>query len=68
MPRPGTACSPSGQERNRAVTALAALFPDSIHVFDTGLARFTSDEAIWEFARNNGFVIVTADSEGRPTR
>jgi predicted nuclease of predicted toxin-antitoxin system len=38
-------------------------FPESIHVFDTGLARFTSDEAIWEYARSNGFVIVTADSD-----
>jgi predicted nuclease of predicted toxin-antitoxin system len=47
----------------KLVGRLAALFPDSIHVFDTGLARFTSDEAIWEYARNNGFVIVTADSD-----
>lgn len=42
---------------------LAELFPDSAHVFETGLARFTSDEAIWEYARDNGFVIVTADSD-----
>ena len=42
---------------------LAELFPDSVHVFDTDLARFTSDNAIWEYARNNGFVIVTADSD-----
>jgi predicted nuclease of predicted toxin-antitoxin system len=47
----------------KLVGRLAALFPDSTHVFDTGLARFTSDEAIWEYARNNGFVIVTADSD-----
>ena len=47
----------------RLIGRLAALFPDSIHVFDTGLARFTSDEAIWEYARSNGFVIVTADSD-----
>lgn len=42
---------------------LSDLFPYSIHVFDTGLARRTSDEAIWEYARENGFVIVTADSD-----
>jgi predicted nuclease of predicted toxin-antitoxin system len=47
----------------KLVGRLAALFPDSIHVFDTGLARFTSDEAIWEYARSSGFVIVTADSD-----
>jgi hypothetical protein len=43
----------------KLVGRMAALLPDSIRVFDTGLARFTSDEAIWEYARNNGFVIVT---------
>jgi predicted nuclease of predicted toxin-antitoxin system len=47
----------------KLVGRLAELFPDSIHVFDTGLARFTSDYAIWEYARSNGFVIVTADSD-----
>ena len=46
----------------RLVGRLAELFPDSVHVFNTGLAEFTSDEAIWEYARHNGFVIVTADS------
>lgn len=47
----------------KLVGRLGALFPDSIHVFGTGLARFTSDEAIWEYARSHGFVIVTADSD-----
>jgi predicted nuclease of predicted toxin-antitoxin system len=47
----------------RQFGAPMSLFPDSIHVFDTGLARFTSDEAIWECARSSGFVIVTADSD-----
>jgi predicted nuclease of predicted toxin-antitoxin system len=47
----------------KLVGRLAELFPDSIHVFETGLARFTSDNAIWEYARINGFVIVTADSD-----
>jgi predicted nuclease of predicted toxin-antitoxin system len=42
---------------------LAELFPDSVHVFDMGLAQFTSDYAIWEYAKSNGFVIVTADSD-----
>lgn len=47
----------------KLVARLAELFPDSMHVFDTGLARFTSDETIWEYARSQGFVIVTADSD-----
>jgi len=42
---------------------LAELFPGSAHVFDTGLARFTTDEAIWDYARINALVIVTADSD-----
>jgi len=32
----------------KLVQRLAELFPDSIHVFDTGLAGYTSDETIWE--------------------
>jgi predicted nuclease of predicted toxin-antitoxin system len=47
----------------KLVVRLAQLFPDSVHVFDIGLERVTSDEAIWEYARSNGFVIVTADSD-----
>ena len=45
----------------KLVGLLAELFPDSAHVFETGLARFTSDETIWEYARENRFTIVTAD-------
>jgi predicted nuclease of predicted toxin-antitoxin system len=45
------------------VGRLAELFPGSAHVFDTGLARFTSDQTIWDYARTNGFIIVTADSD-----
>ena len=47
----------------KLVDRLSELFPDSTHVFDTGLARFTSDETVWEYARSNGFIIVTADSD-----
>ena len=47
----------------KLVGRLAELFPGSVHVFDTGLARFTSDESIWEYAGANGFTIVTADSD-----
>jgi predicted nuclease of predicted toxin-antitoxin system len=47
----------------KLVGRFAELFPDSVHVFNTGLAQFTSDETIWDHARTNGFVIVTADSD-----
>ena len=47
----------------KLVGRLAGLFPDSIHVFATGLERFTTDGEIWEYARANGFAIVTADSD-----
>jgi predicted nuclease of predicted toxin-antitoxin system len=47
----------------KLVGRLAELFPGSVHVFDTGLVRFTSDESIWEYAGANGFTIVTADSD-----
>lgn len=41
---------------------LAALFPDSTHVRDCGLLGFP-DEAVWEYARTNGFIIVSKDSD-----
>ena len=47
----------------KLVARLGELFPGSTHVFDTGLARFTPDDQIWEYARSNGFVIVTTDSD-----
>ena len=47
----------------KLVDRLDDLFPDSVHVFDTGLGRFTSDEMIWEYAGAKGFTIVTADSD-----
>lgn len=47
----------------KLVSRLAGLFPDSIHVFDTDLARFTSDEVVWEFAKAAGCTIVTADAD-----
>jgi predicted nuclease of predicted toxin-antitoxin system len=42
---------------------LEELFPDSAHVFGTGLERDTSDERIWTYAAANGFTIVTADAD-----
>lgn len=47
----------------KLVRRLSDLFPDSVHVFETGLVQYTSDERIWQHARANGFTIVTADSD-----
>ncbi|MCE0521903.1 MAG: DUF5615 family PIN-like protein [Methylacidiphilales bacterium] len=39
-----------------------ALFPDSIHVRDCGL-KGQSDQAVWEYARLNGFTLVSKDGD-----
>jgi predicted nuclease of predicted toxin-antitoxin system len=39
-------------------------YPGSIHVRDVGL-RGTPDRRIWEYARDNGFVIVSKDDDFR---
>jgi predicted nuclease of predicted toxin-antitoxin system len=41
---------------------LADIYPDSIHVREVGL-RDSDDAAIWEYARTNGFAIVSKDSD-----
>lgn len=47
---------------NRLVKALADVFPGSIHPRDCGL-RGASDDEIWRFAGENGFVIASKDSD-----
>ena len=47
----------------KLVARLSQLFPESKHVFDTGLERFTPDEEIWDYAASNGLAIVTADAD-----
>ena len=42
--------------------SLADLFPDSAHVHSLGLGS-ASDAAVWEFARDHGFTIVTKDAD-----
>jgi predicted nuclease of predicted toxin-antitoxin system len=46
----------------RLADALAALFPGSRHVRHEGLDR-ADDESIWRFARDQGFAIVSKDSD-----
>ena len=46
----------------RLVALLADLFADSLHVRQAGLER-ADDDAIWRFARDRGYAIVTKDSD-----
>ena len=46
----------------RLATALADLFPHSSHVSFVGL-DCVADEIVWNYARTNGFVIVTKDPD-----
>lgn len=41
---------------------LAALFPDSAHVRNLGLAR-AADTLIWQHALDQGFIIVSKDED-----
>ena len=44
----------------KLVEALADIFPASVHVATVGLVG-ASDRAIWDHARDDGFVVVSKD-------
>jgi predicted nuclease of predicted toxin-antitoxin system len=46
----------------KLVGRLADIFPGSSHVFNLGLDR-SDDLLIWEYARDQGFAIVTKDAD-----
>lgn len=46
----------------RLIKRLADLFPGSVHVQMAGLDS-ASDEELWQYARQNGLVIVTKDED-----
>lgn len=46
----------------RLVVALQDAFPNSAHVHDCGLGS-ADDLMIWQYAKNNGFAIVSKDSD-----
>jgi predicted nuclease of predicted toxin-antitoxin system len=48
---------------HRLVEAVRDLFPGSLHVLQVGLARGTSDRQIWDFAKQNGFAVITGDTD-----
>ena len=41
---------------------LAPLFPGSAHVHYCGLGA-TDDQLVWEYAKTNGFILVSKDSD-----
>lgn len=41
---------------------LADLFPDSLHVRDVGM-KATDDPIVWDYAKNNDFMIVSKDAD-----
>lgn len=46
----------------KLVVRLADLYPDSTHVYLLGMDQ-TDDSLIWEFARDNGYAIVSKDAD-----
>jgi predicted nuclease of predicted toxin-antitoxin system len=46
----------------RLVKSLADVYPDSNHVYTLGLDRVT-DKEIWEYARQEDFLLVTKDAD-----
>jgi predicted nuclease of predicted toxin-antitoxin system len=46
----------------RLISFLSDVFPDSVHVHEIGLGN-SSDEDIWEHARQRGYTIVSKDSD-----
>ncbi len=48
----------------RLIDLLRELYPDVIHVKDIGLDS-AGDEVIWSYALNNGYTVVSKDSDFR---
>ena len=46
----------------RLTERLSNVYPGSIHVHECGLGN-TDDSAIWQYAKENGFAIVSKDSD-----
>ena len=48
----------------KLVTLLADIFPASVHVAQVGLAM-APDSAVWEYATQHGFAIISKDEDFR---
>lgn len=46
----------------RIVKPLLATYPGAVHVSDVGLNE-ADDKAIWEYAKKEGYAIVTLDAD-----
>jgi len=47
----------------RLVEAVRDLFPGSVHITQVGLPGGTLDRTIWDYAAQNGFAIITGDTD-----
>jgi predicted nuclease of predicted toxin-antitoxin system len=47
----------------RLVELVQDLLPGSVHVTQVGLSSGTPDREIWDYAKRNGFAIITADRD-----
>jgi predicted nuclease of predicted toxin-antitoxin system len=47
---------------HRLARRLADIFPDSLHVRDLGL-KAANDPLVWDYAKDNGFMIVSKDAD-----
>src|SRR6266849_11136406 len=47
----------------RLVELVHDLFPGSLHITQAGLSSGALDREIWNYARRNGFAIITADTD-----
>lgn len=47
---------------HRLIDLLRREYPDSRHVRDVGLSE-ASDEAVWQYAAQHGFTVVTKDAD-----
>jgi predicted nuclease of predicted toxin-antitoxin system len=48
---------------HRLLESLRHPFPASVHVSQVGLVSGTPDLQIWEYAKQRGFAIITADTD-----
>ena len=47
----------------RLVELVQDLLPGAVHVTQVGLSFGTPDREIWDYAKRNGFAIITADRD-----
>lgn len=47
----------------KLVARVAGLFPGSVHVNEVALGSPAADREIWNYARDNGFAIITGDRD-----